>query len=103
MLAVRMYLRNKKGRNKFRLTNPNISRNSVIHISVSEATALSEPAFTPIFSRFVGSANFTVSNVSPNDGFVDFVVTIDWPQPLNVVTDISIFDPVPMEHTIIGT
>jgi hypothetical protein len=98
-----MYLRNKRGRNQLRLSNPNITRNSVVHISVSEATALQDPAFTPIYSRFVGAANFTVHNIAPRDGHVDFIVTIDHPAPLNIVTDISIFDPVPMENTVIGT
>ena len=103
MFTVRMYLRNKQGRNKFTLRNPNISRNSVVHIAVSEATSLAEGTFTPVFSRFVGDANFTVHNISPSDGLVEFVVTIDFPSPLNVVTDISIFDPVPPENTVIGT
>lgn len=103
MFTVRMYLRDKKGRNSFRLSNPNITRNSVVHISVSEATALAEGTLTPVFTRFVGAANFTVHNISPADGRVDFIVTIDHPNPLNIVTDISIFDPVPMENTIVGT
>jgi hypothetical protein len=103
MFTVRMYLRDKRGRNQFRLSNPNIRRDSVVHISVTEATELQEGVFTPIYSRFIGAANFTVHNIAPADGHVDFIVTIDWPEPLNIVTDISIFDPVPMQDTIIGT
>ena len=103
MFTVRMYLRNKRGRNLLRLSNPNISSQSVVHIAVSEATALAPNTLTPSFGRFVGSANITVHNISPQNGFVDFVVTVDFDRPLNIVTDISIFDPVPFDATVIGT
>jgi hypothetical protein len=103
MFTVRMYLRNKQGRNRLRLTNPSITSKSVVHIAVSEATALSPGTFTPVFGRFVANANITVHNIAPQDGFVDFVVTVDFGSPLNIVTDISIFDPVPLENTVVGT
>ena len=42
--------------------------------------------------RFVGSARFTVDNIAPYDGGVVFRVTIDWPSPLTLWTDIILFD-----------
>lgn len=100
MITYRMYLWGRNGRCLENFRAPQITRNSVVHISVSEATAIPAQSFTPIFDRFVGNANVTVHNVSPSDGRVDFVVTVDWPNPLNIVTDISIFDP-PAE-TVVG-
>ena len=103
MFTVRMYLRNRRGRRRERLSNPNIRPDSVVHISVSEATNLDQSTLSPVFSRFVGDATYTVNNIAPSNGFVDFVVTVDFPSPLNLVTDISIFDPVPLDQTVIGT
>jgi hypothetical protein len=91
--TFRMYLRGRKGRCVENFRTPQITANSVVHISVSEATELSQGTFTPVFGRFVGDANITVHNVSPSDGRVDFVVTVDFFAPLNIVTDITIFDP----------
>lgn len=78
------------------------SCNSVVHISATEATALGPPVlFGQNFDGLIGSAGFTVQNVSPGNGVVDFVVFVDWPRPLNIVTDITIFDP--PAKIIIGT
>lgn len=100
MFTFRMYLYDRKGRRHENFRAPQITKDSVVHISVSEATRIPPESFTPRFDRFVGSSNITVHNVSPSDGRVDFVVTVDWPNPLNIVTDISIFDP-PVE-TVVG-
>jgi hypothetical protein len=98
-----MYLRNKRGRNLLHLSNPSINRNSVVHISATEATELTPGVLTPIYSRFVGAADIWVKNVAPHDGGVHFILQVDWGSPLDVVMDISVFDPVPMEHTVVGT
>jgi hypothetical protein len=45
--------------------------------------------------RFLGAARFTVDNVSPHDDGVEFHVTIDWPQPITLWTDIFVFDEIP--------
>ena len=97
--TFRMYLRGRRGRCVEKLAAPNITSQSVVHISVSEATDLSPGALTPIFQRFVGAANISVHNVSPNDGRVDFVVMVDWGEPLNIVTDITVMDP-PVEVVV---
>jgi hypothetical protein len=47
--------------------------------------------------RFLGLARFTVDNVSPHDGGVEFHVTIDWPQPITLWTDIFVFDEIPFD------
>lgn len=92
-VTFRMYLFGRKGRLHENFRAPQITRNSVVHISVSEATVMPPQIFTPAFDRFVGAANITVHNVSPSDGRVDFVLTVDWPNPLSIVTDITVMDP----------
>lgn len=97
--TFRMYLRGRRGRCVENFRAPQITSQSVVHISVSEATELTPEVFTPIFGRFVGAANISVHNISPSDGRVDFVVMVDWGEPLNIVTDITIMDP-PVEVVV---
>ncbi len=98
--TFRMYLFDRKGRLHENFRAAEITRNSVVHISVSEATVMPRDIFEPRFDRFVGAANITVHNVSPSDGRVDFVLTVDWPNPLSIVTDITIMDP--PAQTVVG-
>jgi len=72
-----------------------IDQDSVVVITASEYNAQ--------FARFLGAAPITVANIAPhgppydpNHG-VTFVVNIDWGSPLNVVTDITVFDQKPAE------
>jgi hypothetical protein len=103
--TFRMVLLGRRGRCVENLRAPQINRHSVILISVSEAIWDSQQVFslTPeqrIRSRFVGAADIAIKNISPSDGRVDFVVSVDWAEPLNIVVDIVILDP-PVE-TILG-
>jgi hypothetical protein len=80
-----------RGRVKLDLTWHEISRNSVVVITASQGDP---PITSPLRpARWVGAANFTVSNVAPRDGGVIFVVNIDWSEPLNLWTYITVFDP----------
>jgi len=85
--SYRMFLWHRIGRCHENFRAPEISPGSIVHISVSEATANEV--------RFVGSANITLHNVSPGNGRVDFVVTVDWQNKLHLMVDIMIFDPPP--------
>lgn len=98
-ITYRMYLFNRRGRCVENFRAAQITKDSVVHISVSEATELAPQTFTPIYSRFVGAADITVRNISPSDGRVDFVITVEWPHPLHIVTDITIMDP-PLEFVV---
>ncbi len=100
MTTFRMYLYGRRGRTVENFRAPQITRDSVVHISVSEATTIPPQSFTPNFDRFVGSANISVHNISPSNGRVDFVVTVEWDSPLNIVTDITILDP--PQETVVG-
>jgi hypothetical protein len=103
MITFRMWVPNRKGRADLHFTAPDIRANSVIHISASEATGLFDPPllFGQNFSTIFGAASITVQNISVREGAVDFYVVVDWPDPLNIVTDITIFDP--PAQIIIGT
>lgn len=98
--TFRMYLWNRKGRSVENFRAPQITHDSVVHISVSEATPIPPQSFTPIFSRFVGGATISVHNIAPSDGRVDFVVNVEWGDPLSIVTDITILDP--PAQTVVG-
>lgn len=82
--SYRMFLWHRIGRCHENFRAPEITPNSMVYISVSEATANEV--------RFVGAANITVHNISPSSGRVDFVVTVDWHAPIHIMTDILIFD-----------
>lgn len=87
---VRFFWSRHHGRIKLHLTWSVIRRDSVVVITASEGDL---PVTTQVAARFVGDANFTVSNVAPHDGGVTFVVNIDWFEPLNLWTYITVFDP----------
>jgi hypothetical protein len=98
-----MWVPNRRGRCALHFHDSEITPNSVIHISASEATAIANPPpiFGQSFSLNFGSASISVQNVTPGNGVVDFYVVVDFHAPLNVATDITIFDP-PVQ-VIIGT
>ena len=97
--TVRQYWRGLHGRVPLNFNWNLISHDSVVLVTAAEyAVDAGSPATS---QRFVGAANITVSNVSPhsppydpNHG-VTFVVTVDWPTPLNIVTDITVLDAKP--------
>ena len=125
--TVRMVLMGRQGRTRERLTNPEIHAGSVVHIAASEVnigsvfvpaggltidvagnpTGGEEPppgrSIQTLGTRFVGSADVFVKNVSPQEGFVEFVLSVDWSSPLNVVTDITISEPPPASSIIFGS
>jgi hypothetical protein len=76
-----------------RITWPPIHSNSIVLISASECRTDDVQRFTPFFERYVGDAAITVRNISPQDGFVDFWIYVDWEHPLNVAVDLVVLDP----------
>jgi hypothetical protein len=66
-----------------------IRHDSVVIITASEG----KPPITSLApERFVGAAPFYVMNIAPYDGGVIFAVRIDWPEPLDLWTDITVFN-----------
>ena len=66
-----------------------VTHDSVVLISASEGKP---PISTAAPDRYVGDAVFTVLNIAPYDGGVEFGVRIDWDDPLDLWTDITVFD-----------
>lgn len=82
------------GRCRMNFNWPPISQQSVVHISAAEATDLTASiAPPPVFGFNLGAADVYVTNVSPHSGGVEFILHVNWSSPLNVVVDISVFDP----------
>jgi hypothetical protein len=76
-----------------------IHRGSVVHVTACEylparagEVFADDPAPTPWIT---GAANITIHGVAPhtNPDGVGFIVTVDWDEPLPIVTDITVFDP----------
>jgi hypothetical protein len=84
---LRVYWGKANGRVQCNLSDPDINHQSVVVVTASEGDD-SDSTASP--QRFVGAANFTVSDIAPNDGGVSFIVNIDWDNPLNLWTDIAI-------------
>jgi len=97
--SVRQYWRGVNGRTSLNFNWDPVQVGSVVHVSAAEWSE--DPGSVSTSPRFVGTANITVRNVvphgppsDPNHG-VTFVLTVDWPEPLNVVTDIVLMDELP--------
>ena len=81
--------------------NGPINADSIVHISACEWVG--EPGFVglPPGVKYQGDATITVKNVRPHgpnpgdsiSGGVSCYLQIDWGSPLNVVTDITVFEP----------
>jgi hypothetical protein len=93
-----IYWGRQNGRVKCFVSADFISPFSVVLVTASEGDA-EEHSNNPNF-RFVGDANFRVENISPTQGGVWFIVSVDWFEPLPLYTDIVILDEKPT--TIFG-
>lgn len=75
---------------------PEIDHRSYVIVTASEGSEKEQDGKPVLDSqsphRFVGDARITVDNISPHDGGVTFRVTVDWPDPLMLWTDIIIVD-----------
>jgi hypothetical protein len=88
--TIRKYWGAFSGRVSLNYNWPAIDRDSVVTVTVSEYGAQNV--------RFVGAASIEVANVAPhgppwdvNHG-VSFIVDVKWDSPLNIVTDITVWD-----------
>jgi hypothetical protein len=91
--AFHVYWGRHNGRVKLQATSDFISPFSIVLVTVSEGQ---EPNNTNPNFRFVGNANIRVENISPTQGSVWFIVSVDWGEPLHIYTDIVILDEVPL-------
>lgn len=92
--AIRKYWTGLKGRVPLNINWDAVGTESTVVVTASEYVPNARDPQAA--QRFVGSASIVVRNVSPhgppydsNRG-VTFVVDVQWPQPLNIVTDVAI-------------
>jgi len=85
-----------------------IDQQSVIHIAASEGTMDQQSLFGPLnaIERMSGEAVIGVRNVRPHGddgggGGVEFYLEVGWGSPLNVVTDITVFE-LPEQAVVVG-
>src|SRR6476646_10293664 len=96
MRSIRQYWHGVHGRTALNINWDAVNSDSTVHVAAAEFHLdAAKPAASP---RFVGASTVTVRNVTPhgppydpNHG-VTFVVDVDWPEPLNIVTDIVLMD-----------
>lgn len=93
--TIRKYWGKKRGRVSLNFNWDVIEKDSVVLVSASE--------YDKRRVRFIGAASITVSNIAPhgppfdsNKG-VTFVVNVDWDSAINIVTDITVLDALPVE------
>ncbi|MGC2373213.1 MAG: hypothetical protein WA484_04995 [Solirubrobacteraceae bacterium] len=85
-----------------------INANSVVLVTASEYDPQGAPDADGSAQRIVGDALIRVDNIAPhgppsdrNQG-VTFVLEVDWDEPLNVCTDITVLDDTPKVTYIEG-
>lgn len=88
-----------KGRCRVNFNWPPITQQSTVLISAAEIknyVAMIAPP--PNFSFHLGDADIYVTNVSPHSGGVEFILHINWHEPLDVVVDITVLAPAEVFH-----
>lgn len=76
--------------------DPPITKQSVIVMSAAEAKINFGPVFgtlEDITDFHLGDADVYVTNVSPHQGGVEFIIHINWGAPLDVLVDLTVLGP----------
>lgn len=88
-----------QGRSRQNWNAPGINPTSVVHISAAEIS--SEPGHLfgtgQQFVYHLGDANVWVSNISPHAGGVEYILHVDWNEPLPVGITITLEPNPPVE------
>jgi hypothetical protein len=107
--SVRILLRGIKGRHRQNFNMPGVikSRQSVVHITAGQAVPGATSQVGGVHQEWrylLGDANIWVSNISPHFGEfsgdlggVEFIVNVDWPQPLDIGVTITVETNTPIE------
>ncbi len=78
----------KKGQHILPLSWGLITPNSLVFVAIGEGN----PPL-PANGKFIGSARYTVHNVSPQSGLVKVWVNIEWASPIRLYVDYFVFKP----------
>jgi hypothetical protein len=73
---------------------------SVVHISAGEVNDWESATLLggQLFTYNLGDANVWISNISPHQGGVEFILNVGWDDPLNIAVTISVEDRPPEFH-----
>ena len=102
--TIRIFFWNAKGRIRANYNwgiSPPITKKSVVLITAGEAFPLDPQQFVPDFTYNLGDADVYVTNISPHDGGVEFIIHVDWPNPLPILVDITVLDDPYIDHNVI--
>jgi hypothetical protein len=94
-----------KGRIRANFNWSPINATSIVHISAGEATnfgdhqLLADGNQVQSFAYNLGDADIWVSNISPHQGGVEFILHVGWHEPLNVAVTITVEDRGPNQFT----
>ena len=105
MQTIRLLYRGQQGRLRKNFNwgiNPPITKKSVIVMSAGEATVDPGSIFGPenASSFNLGDADVDVTNVSPHDGGVEFILHVNWGSPLDVLVTLTVLDPYEQFFTV---
>jgi hypothetical protein len=83
-----------RGRCRMNFNWPPINALSVVSITAGEAHDFGSASLLggQQFNYHLGDANVWVSNISPHQGGVEFILNVDWPNPLNIAVTITVED-----------
>lgn len=100
--SIRVFYGKEKGlhgRCRMNFNWPPINALSVVDITAFEATAWGSAQLLggQNYLQNLGDANVWISNVSPHQGGVEFILNVDWPDPLDIAVTIRVDDALP-EH-----
>lgn len=89
-----------RGRCRMNFNWPPINALSVVNITAGEASAWQSAHLLggQLFNYHLGDANIWVSNISPHQGGVEFILNVGWPTPLNIAVTITVEDAAPAFH-----
>ena len=96
--TIRILFRGVQGRHRQNFNwniNPPISHKSVIVMSAAEAVVDTNSilGIESSTSFNLGDADVYITNVSPHDGGVGFIIHVNWGSPLDVLVDLTVLDP----------
>ena len=74
--------------------DPPITKKSVVLMSASEAVTTPGVFGVEEQTNFnLGDADVSVTNISPHEGGVEFILHVNWPGPLDVMVDLTVLGP----------
>ena len=84
-----------------------ISETSIVHMSAGEALNVGSASVFgnhggpgQDFAYHLGDADIWVTNISPHSGGVEFILHVNWPEPLNIAVTITVEDTDPEQFRV---